>query len=472
MTEIKFGTSGWRGIIAEDFTYANARLVCQGIADYLKDEQLTSRGVVIGYDTRFMSEDFAALAAEIFAGNGISSFLGIRPMPTPVVTFAILQGQRDGGLTVTASHNAGEYNGIKFSPHWGGPAPTPVTSAIEAKIRALTPDKVKTLPLDQARASFLVTDINPLEDYLQDLATKVDVSLIHQAGLEIVVDPFYGTAVGYLDRFLEEAGVKVKVIHDWRDPYFGGQRPEPTGDFLTELGYEVKATGAHLGLAVDADADRFGIVDSQGRYHEANLILSLLLDYLVETRGWKQGVARSVATTHLIDRVAAYHGLPVFETKVGFKNLADYIVKGLVTMIGEEADGFSMRGHLPEKDGILACILVTEMVARTKKDLPQLRDELFAKVGPVYTRRLNLSLSPTAKAELLSRIKQPPANLAGQPVTQHVTLDGHKYILADGSWICLRPSGTEPVVRLYLEAASPAELDKLQQATEIFIKGS
>ena len=215
----------------------------------------------------------------------------------------------------------------------------------------------------------------------------------------------YGTAVGYLDRFLEEAGVQVEVIHDWRDPYFGGQRPEPTGDFLAELGQEVKATGAHLGLAVDADADRFGVVDSQGQYYEANLILSLLLDYLVETRGWKQGVARSVATTHLIDRVAAFHGMPVYETKVGFKNLADYIVKDLVTMIGEEADGFSMRGHLPEKDGILACILVAEMVARKKKDLPQLRDELFAKVGPVYSRRLNLALSPGAKAELLVKLK-------------------------------------------------------------------
>lgn len=472
MSDIKFGTSGWRGIIAEDFTFANARLVCQGIAAYLKAEHLTSRGVVIGYDTRFMSENFAAMAAEIMAGNGLSSFLGVRTIPTPVVTFAILQGQRDGGLTVTASHNPGEYNGIKFSPHWGGPAPTAVTSAIEERIRSLTPEMVRSLPLDEARESYLVTDIDPRDDYLQDLATKIDVSLINQAGLKIVVDPLYGTAVGYLDRFLEEAGVEVEVIHDWRDPYFGGQRPEPTGDFLAELGHEVKTSGAHLGLAVDADADRFGVVDSQGQHHEANLILSLLLDYLVETRGWKQGVARSVATTHLIDRVAAYHGLPVYETKVGFKNLADYIVKGLVTMIGEEADGFSMRGHLPEKDGILACILVAEMVARKKKDIPQLRDELFAKVGSLYSRRRNLALRPEAKAELLAKLKQSPQSLAGQPVTKHVTLDGHKYILADGSWLCLRPSGTEPVVRLYLEAPSLEGLDRLQQAADIFIRGN
>ena len=303
------------------------------------------------------------------------------------------------------------------------------------------------------------------------MATKIDVSLINRAGLKIVIDPLYGTAVGYLDRFLEEAGVQVEVIHDWRDPYFGGQRPEPTGDYLEELGEEVKANGAHLGLAVDADADRFGIVDSKGDYFEANLILSLLLDYLVETRGWQYGVARSVATTHLIDRVAAFHGIPVYETKVGFKNLADYIVRGMVTMIGEEADGFSMRGHFPEKDGMLACILVVEMVARKKKGVRQLQQELFSKVGAVYSRRLNLTLSPGAKADLLLKLEQPPKTLAGLPIVQHVTLDGHKYILADGSWVCLRPSGTEPVVRLYLETFTPEGLNNLQQAIDRFIRG-
>ncbi len=472
MTEIKFGTSGWRGIIAEDFTFANARLVCQGIADYLAGEQLTSRGVVIGYDTRFLSENFAAAAAEVLAGNGITSFLGVRDIPTPVVTFAILQGQRDGGITITASHNPGPYNGLKFSPHWGGPAPTTVTNAIEEKIRVLTPDQIRRLPLDKARSSYLVNDIDPCEDYLQDLATKIDVGLLNRSGMKVVVDPLYGTAVGYLDRFLQEAGLQVEVLHNWRDPYFGGGRPEPAGEFLVELGEKVRAYNAHLGLAVDADADRFGIVDSRGQHYEANLILSLLLDYLAETRGWKQGVTRSVATTHLIDRVAAYHGMKVYETKVGFKYLGEYIIKDLVTMVGEESDGFSMRGHLPEKDGILACILVAEMVARTKKDLPQLREELFAKVGPVYSQRINLSLSPDAKEKLLARLPQPPGSLAGQKVVQHITLDGHKYILADGSWLCLRPSGTEPVIRLYLEAHTSEGLEKLRQAGEDFVKGN
>ena len=471
MAELKFGTSGWRGLIAADFTFANARLVCQGIAAYIKQTAAASAGIVIGYDTRFLSEDFAALAAEIMAGNGIPSFLGERTMPTPVVTFAILQGRHAGGITVTASHNPGEYNGIKFSPAWGGPAPTAVTKAIEQHLRSLTEPQVQWLPLAQARERGLVHDIDPREAYLQDLATKIDVSVIRRAGLKIAVDLLYGTAVGYLDRFLEEIGLPVTVLHDWRDPYFGGQKPEPKEEALVELSQEVVATGAHLGLAVDPDADRFGVVDRQGHYHPANLILALLLDYLVQTRGWQQGVARSVATTHLIDRVAAYHGLPVYETKVGFKHLAEYLLQDRVAMIGEEADGFSMRGHLPEKDGMLAGLLVAEMVARTGKDIPQLQDDLFAKVGPVYTRRRDLRLAPAVKETLLAKLAQPPIQLAGLPVIQDVTLEGHKFILADGSWVCLRPSGTEPVVRLYLEAGSPDQLDRLQTSIENFLEG-
>lgn len=472
MATIKFGTSGWRGIIAADFTFANARLVCQGLAQYLQQEANTSQGIVIGYDTRFLSEDFAALAAEIMAGNGIPSYLGLRPIPTPVVTFAILAGRHAGGITITASHNPGEYNGIKFSPAWGGPAPTAVTKIIEKHISGLSEDQVQWLPLAEARARGLVQDFDPREAYLQDLATKIDLNTIRQAGLRIVVDPLYGTAVGYLDRFLEEAGVEVSLIHDWRDPYFGGQKPEPTAEALAELSQEVQVSRAHLGLAVDPDADRFGVIDHQGQHHPANLILALLLDYLVKTRGWRQGVARSVATTHLIDRVAAYHDLPVYETRVGFKHLAAYLLDGRVAMIGEEADGFSMRGHLPEKDGILACLLIAEMVARSGKTIPQLRDELFAQVGPLYTRRLDLRLSPATKEDLMARLAQPLVSLGGRPVVQHNTLEGHKFILADGSWVCLRPSGTEPVVRVYLEAASPEELDRLQEAmAQLLAKG-
>lgn len=472
MTDIKFGTSGWRGIIAEDFTFPNARLVCQAIADYLKQDGQASKGVVIGYDTRFQSETFAVTAAEVMAGNGIVSYFTNRDCPTPVVSFAIRAGRRAGGINITASHNPAAYNGIKFSPAAGGPAPEEATKPIEARIGRLTAEAVKMLPLTQAREKGLVVDIEPRHDYFQHLKTLVDTEILRRSGLKVVVDVLYGTGRDYLDAFLRDAGVQVELLHGWRDPYFGGHRPEPSAEFLSELAGRIPATGAHLGLAVDADADRFGVMDASGKYYEANEILSLLLDYLIRTRGWDGGVARSVATTHLIDRVAKLYGRTVFETKVGFKHLGQYLTSEQAVMVGEESEGFSMKHHLPEKDGILADVVVAEMVANTGKGIPELLTDLFARVGPVYNRRLNFALTPEAKERLMVSLKQAPASFAGLKVTRHVTLDGHKYILADGSWVCFRPSGTEPVVRFYFEASSPEELAKLRQAGEALIQGA
>jgi len=470
MTDIKFGTSGWRGVLADDFTFANARLVCQAIADYLKSEGLASRGVVIGYDTRFRSEAFAAAAAEVIAGNHIHCYCTTRNCPTPVVSFAIREGNCAGGINITASHNPPEYNGIKFSPASGGPAPTPVTGAIETLIRGLDPRKINTLPLDQARSQGLVTDIDPRESYFKHLRDLLDTEVWRGAGLKVVVDVLYGTSLGYLDDFLKDAGVEVEVIHGYRDVLFGGHRPEPSAEFLGELSARIPAAGAQLGLAADADADRFGIMDAAGEYHEANMILALLFDYLIESRGWEGGVARSVATTHLIDRVAAFYGRPVYQTKVGFKYLGEYILKDQVVMVGEESEGFSMKHHLPEKDGILACLLVAEMVARKGKGIPQLLQDLFSRVGPVYNRRVNLSLPPDAKERLMQRLGKPLTSFAGLKVAQHVTLDGHKFILEDGSWVCFRPSGTEPVMRFYLEASSPSALERLLQAGQALLR--
>jgi phosphoglucomutase len=470
LTEIKFGTSGWRGILAEDFTFANARLVCQGIAAYLQQEGLTNQGVVIGYDTRFQSEAFAAAAAEVMAGNGITSYFPDRDCPTPVVSFAIRAGKHAGGITITASHNPPEYNGIKFSPATGGPAPAPVTNAIEVLIGALEPTAVKTMPLALAREQGLVLDLDPRPAYLQHLKTLVDLEVLKGSGLRVIVDVLYGTGRDYLDAFLSEAGVQVETLHGYRDAYFGGHRPEPSAEFLGDLSRRLPAAGAHLGLAVDADADRFGVMDAAGDYRDANLILGLLFDYLIETRGWDGGVARSVATTHLLDRIAARHNRPVYVTKVGFKHLGQYIIQDQVVMIGEESEGFSMKGHLPEKDGILAGAMVAEMVARKGKGLPELIQDLFAQVGPVYNQRLNFSLKPEIKERLLARLQTPPERFAGLAVKEHITLDGHKYVLEDGSWVCFRPSGTEPVVRFYFEASSLHELEQLKGAGEALIR--
>ncbi len=464
MINIKFGTSGWRGILAEDFTFANARLVCQAIADYLKQEGLADKGVIVAYDTRFLSEAFAATAAEVMAGNGIPAFYTTRDTPTPVVSFAIRKAQRGGGINITASHNPAEWNGIKFSPAQGGPAPTPVTAAIEGLIREISPADVKSIPFAEARDRGLVADIDPRGSYFDHVRKLVDVKVLGQSGLKVAVDVMFGTGRDYLDAFLREAGVEVELLHGYRDPLFGGQRPEPSGEYLNPLADRIRETGAHLGLAVDADADRFGVMDGQGRYHEANMILGLLFDHLIKTRGWEGGVARSVATSHLVDKVAAAYGRPVFETKVGFKFLGEYILSEQALMVGEESEGFSMRGHLPEKDGILADLLVAEMVAKTGKGIPELLEDLFARVGPVHTQRLNLSLTPEVKVRLLERLQTTPEHFAGLKVVGHITIDGHKYLLENGSWVCFRPSGTEPVVRFYLEASTAAELEKLRLA--------
>jgi phosphoglucomutase len=470
MTEIKFGTSGWRGILAEDFTFANARLVCQGIADYLQQAGLASQGVVIGYDTRFRSEAFAATAAEVMAGNGITSHFTTRDCPTPVVSWAIREGQYAGAINITASHNPPEYNGIKFSPATGGPAPSPVTNAIESLIGKLRPEAVKTMPLAAAREKGLVVDLDPKASYFQHLKELVDVEALKRSGLKVVADVLFGTGHDYLDAFLREAGVQVETLNGYRDAYFGGHRPEPSAEFLQDLSARIKATGANLGLAVDADADRFGVMDHAGDYRDANTVLGLLFDYLIETRGWDGGVGRSVATTHLLDRIAARYNRPVYITPVGFKYLGEYINNDQVVMVGEESEGFSMKHHLPEKDGILAGVMVAEMVARKGKGLPELIADLFAKVGPVYNRRLNFSLTPEVKERLLERLQTPPARFAGLAVADHITLDGHKYVLEDGSWVCFRPSGTEPVVRFYFEASSLEELERLRGAGEALIR--
>jgi alpha-D-glucose phosphate-specific phosphoglucomutase len=470
MTEIKFGTSGWRGILAEDFTFPNARLVCQAIADYLHHEGLAHQGVVIGYDTRFQSEAFAAAAAEVMAGNHITSHLTTRDCPTPVVSFATRQSRHAGAINITASHNPPEYNGLKFSPATGGPAPSPVTNAIESRIGALTPAAIKTMPVAAAREKGLVIDLEPRADYFAHLKTLVDLEVLRNSGLKVVVDVLYGTGRDYLDAFLKEAGVEVELLNGYRDAYFGGHRPEPSEEFLQDLSARVKATGAHLGLAVDADADRFGVMDGAGVYRDANTVLGLLFDYLIESRGWDGGVARSVATTHLLDRIAARYNRPVYVTPVGFKYLGQYITNDQVVMIGEESEGFSMKHHLPEKDGILAGVIIAEMVARKGKGLPELIADLFAKVGPVYNRRLNFSLTPEVKERLLVHLKTAPTRFAGLEVTEHITLDGHKYLLADGSWVCFRPSGTEPVVRFYFEASSLPALERLRSAGEALIR--
>ena len=465
MRQITFGTSGWRAVLGEDFTFQSVRIVAQAIVHVLKQEKIGHRGLIVGYDARFLGEKFAMVAAEVFAGHGMSVFLCDRETPTPTISYHVLQQNLAGGLNISASHNPPEYNGIKFTPEWGGPALPETTRAIEQRlVHLLHGEHVKWLPWEKAQRTQMVQMFDPCPDYLAALGKHIDVDAIREADLRVVMDPLYGTSRGYLDAFLRNAGAKMAVLHYWRDPYFGGLRPEPTRETTAELQDTVKKRKAHIGLATDGDADRFGIVDRDGSFIDANVVLALLVDYLATTRRWTGDVGRSVATTHLIDRVAHKHGLGVRETPVGFKYLAELMAKDEIRMGGEESAGLSIQGHVPEKDGILACLLVTEMIARTKKTLGELREDLFNRVGPVFSSRHDQPLTDAMQENVLKVRKSPPGDLAGKSVQQVNTLDGCKLVLEDGSWFLFRSSGTEPLVRCYAEASTREEMEALMAA--------
>src|SRR5687767_10018885 len=453
---IKFGTSGWRGVIGEDFTFENVRLATQGIVNYIKKSRVEGTGVVIGYDTRFLSEKFAAEAAKIFAFNGIKAFLCNRDVPTPCVSFETTRRRTShGAINFTASHNPPEYNGLKFSTANGAPALPEVTQGMEREIRAVQQSNER---YDVYEKTELIEEIDPKDRYLTELRSKIDVDAIRKSGLRIAIDSLYGTSRDYLDYFLLESGVEVKIIHNFRDPYFGGFSPECNEKNLAELRKVVVDEKFDLGLATDGDADRFGIIDDRNRFVSPNVIISLVALYLKRERKIPGGLARSVATTHLIDSIAKKLDIPVYETPVGFKYIGELILADKIALGGEESAGMSMRKHLPEKDGILACLLVAEMVARTGKKLHELTDEVYKEFGFFYSKRADMKLTQNLKDSLANRLANPPDSLDGLKVRDVNTTDGVKLIFDDATWLLFRLSGTEPVARIYAEACSPKDL--------------
>ena len=472
MPQIKFGTSGWRGILAEDFTLDNVRVVVQAIADFLKAENSGDRGLVIGHDSRFFGQRFAHETARILAGSGVRSFICKDDTPTPVIANEIMRRVTDGAINFTASHNPYEYNGIKFSTAWGGPALPEVTADIERRANAMLGEVCyRDMPLDQAVRSGLVEEINPMPDYLDVIRKKVDLEAIGRSGMTVIFDPMYGAGRDYVDSMLVEAGLRVQTINSNRDPYFGGMPPDPDGTHLNALITRVKSDQrVALGLATDGDADRYGIIDADGTFIEPNYILALLYDYLIRRKGESGDAARSVATSHFIDAVAAHHGYAVRETPVGFKYIGEFIRDNQIVIGGEESAGLSLRGHVPDKDGVLACLLVAEMVAVEGKTINQLLQDLYARVGEFHTSRKNLRLSMSLAEKIGDKLASPPDQLAGKQVIETVTTDGVKLILEDGSWALFRKSGTEPVVRVYTEAGSVAVLEELTSAAVGFVE--
>ncbi|MEI7816412.1 MAG: phosphoglucomutase/phosphomannomutase family protein [Desulfuromonadales bacterium] len=470
MTQITFGTSGWRGILCEDFTFNNVKVVVQAIADTIKASGEQEKGVVIGCDTRFMGQRFVEASARVLAGAGIKAYMCDRDTPTPVISYEILRRGAAGGINFTASHNPPEYNGVKFSPSSGGPALPETTNEIERRANATIGSECYTeMSLEEAGKRGLMEIINPRDSYLSSLEQKVDFDAIGSLG-HVALNPLYGTGRGYLDEPLRTRGIRYSMINDRPDPYFGGHPPEPSEAHIPDFISLVKNNSdIKLGLATDGDADRFGILDADGSYIEPNYIIALLLDYLIRVRKLDGGVARSVATSHLIDAVAKKHGVPVYETPVGFKYIGELISQDKLVIGGEESAGLTIKGHVPEKDGILACFIVAEMVAREGKSIRELLDRLYGEVGRFVTRRDNLKLSPELEIAYKNKINSVPAEVAGTKVKEIVRVDGTKLLLDDGSWMLFRKSGTEPVVRLYGEAGTDARLAEIMAAGRKFI---
>jgi alpha-D-glucose phosphate-specific phosphoglucomutase len=472
MYKIKFGTSGWRGILAEDFTLDNIRVVIQAIADFVKADGGFEKGLIVGHDSRFFGERFSREAARILAGSGVPVLLCKDDTPTPTIAYEIMRRGAVGAINFTASHNPYEYNGIKFSTAWGGPALPEVTAEIERRANAMLGEACfRDLPLDQAVRSGLLEEIDPMPDYLDALRNKVDLEAIGRSGMNVVFDPMFGAGRDYVDSLLVEAGLLVQTINGGRDPYFAGGSPDPSATHLGDLIATVKGDARiALGLATDGDADRYGIIDADGSFIEPNYILALLYDYLIRRRGETGDAARSVATSHLLDAVAAHHGFEVRETPVGFKYIGEFIRDDEIVIGGEESAGLSLRGHVPDKDGVLACLLVAEMIAVEGKTIAQLLADLYRRVGEFYTSRTNLRLSTELAAKIADKLAAPPDHLAGRAVSDIVTCDGVKLLLEDGSWVLFRKSGTEPVVRVYAEAGSRQALDAVARAAVTFVE--
>jgi len=465
-TQIKFGTSGWRAIVAEEFTFPNVRRAVTGIAKYVAS-QPGSRTVLVGRDPRFLGEAFVAEAARLLAANGVTPVVITEAAPTPAIAFATPHHKASGSINFTASHNPPEYNGIKFSTPDGAPALPEVTKHIEAEIAALGETPVAMADGNAVADKYKNIDVKP--DYLKRLAELVDLNAIQKANFKFVFDPFWGAARGYTSDLLRTAGVDVTTVHDYRDVLFGGHAPEPDDHLLDDCKQKMKETGAALGLATDGDADRFGIVDRDGTFIQPNYIIALLFDYLVESRGWRNGVAKSVATTNLVNALADLHKIELHETPVGFKYIGELILKDAIAIGGEESAGLTIRGHVPEKDGVIAGLLVAEMVAKKGKSLGEQLSELFAKVGSFYPLRENFRLTPEVKEKFTEKVKKDPSDLEGLKVKQVVRTDGLKLIFEDGSWVCYRLSGTEPVVRVYTEARQLAESEKLSAAARQWV---
>ena len=447
---VQFGTDGWRAIIGETFTFDNVRACAQAVADHFAETYGKDKPVVVGYDTRFLSDEFAMAVARVVAGNGFKVQLADRPAPTPAISWRIIEVGACGGVVVTSSHNPFRWNGIKVKPHYGGSASPEIVADIERRVPAILADPTKIQMA--AETSEAIERFDPVPGYLAKLASQIDVPRIKAAGLRIAVDPMYGTGVGYFEQLLGGGQTTITEIHSERNPLFPGIRaPEPIDSNLGDFMSLVAGGRFDIGIANDGDADRLGVVDETGAYIDQLRTFALLVNYLLGERKLKGAIVKSVTTTDMARRLAQRYGVPFFETPVGFKHIGPLMTREDALIGGEESGGYGFRGHLPERDGILSGLFLLDYVAATGKKPSQLLEDVFAITGPHFYRRFDFDLQPGSNATIKATLDAAhPTEIAGRPVLSSDRTDGWRFFIEEG-WLLLRLSGTEPLLRIYTE---------------------
>jgi len=472
LKRIIFGTDGWRGVIAQDFTFDNVRVVAQAIADYLKAKGLDQRGLIVGYDTRFLSDMFARSLAEVAASNDIPVFLASKPTPTPIVSFTVKNRNAGGGVVITASHNPSMYNGIKFKLDYGGSAMTQITKEIESLLYR------SPVKYDEGKAKRYVREADFEADYFDRIKNLVDLQLIGEAGFKIVVDAMHGAGDRIIERLLSDTKCQLKNIRFQPDPMFGGVKPEPIPRNLQPLIDTVVGWGADIGLATDGDADRFGVITSKGEFVSPHEAFALLILHLHQNRGWRGKVVKTASVCNIVSKVAEKLGLPVYETAVGFKNICELMLKADILIGGEESGGVGFKNHVPERDGILASLLILEMMAIKEEGIDEILKELKEEFGEVHYDRIDLLYDKPDRMEIVPNLESnPPRQVCGLKVERVSTyrgvevVNGIKFHFADHrSWLLIRASETEPIMRIYAEATDDDTVQRLLREGQLLLK--
>lgn len=455
--KIKFGTDGWRGLIGEDFNFQNVRRVVEAVARHLRAEGTSGRGVAVGYDMRFLSEEAAQTAAEVLAANGVPVVLAKSPTPTPALSFAVVTRHAAAGIMVTASHNPCRWNGIKLKAAYGGSAAPSIIQLVEKQLQG---EQARADSVEKERAGIEKADL--VHPYLSKIKSMVDLAHVRASGFRFVIDPMYGAACGLLAQIFDEAGIPYCEIHDEHNPLFPGINPEPIEPHIAGLRQAVMTNGYHAGFATDGDADRLGAVDRTGAFVDSHKIFSILLRHLVEDRGRRGEVVRTFSTTQMIDKIARKHGLPLHITPIGFKYVCELMLTRNVLIGGEESGGIGVQGHLPERDGILNSLLLAEVMAMKERTLGELVQELSEEFGPHYYGRVDLEISRRAINRLLHFVKNRKIKaVAGRDASGLENLDGLKLLFGSDSWLLVRASGTENLLRLYAEAPEPELVESM-----------